>query len=211
MFEPSKKTSDAHPGPFAWGSALRPLGPALARSRDVRRAILVMMLVVAAGCRSERLSAEGEHSKKAAILAVPLAGEAGSGDGGVACAGLLLRYHGTDLDLEAQTRFPPESAGAVTATELRDYFRGRGFASELLGGDLSAELPRGLFAYIERGYPAILAFEDRFVLAYGFDPVAQLVYVADPLTGRRELGYEALERLWRPTGRLLLAAVPARF
>jgi ABC-type bacteriocin/lantibiotic exporter with double-glycine peptidase domain len=163
------------------------------------------LFLFSAGGRSRHLGS-GAHSTRAEILAIPLAAQAGGSDGGIACLGLLLRYHGSSLDLEAQDRFAP--AEHVTAVELRDYLRGRGFAAEMFGGDLGAQLPRGLLGYIERGHPAILALEDRFVLAYGFDPVARLVFVDDPLVGRRELDYDALERLWRTTGRLLLVAAP---
>lgn len=176
----------------------------------MRRALLASLLLLGvAGCRTQHLGAAGEHSVKAEILRLPFMAHAGVGNGGVSCAGLLLRYHRSELDLEAQMRFPSEALGSVTATELRDYLRGRGFSAEILGGDLSSQLPRGVLGYIERGHPVILALEDRFVLAYGFDAAEKLVYLDDPLTGRRELGYEALERAWRPTGRLLLVAAPA--
>jgi ABC-type bacteriocin/lantibiotic exporter with double-glycine peptidase domain len=165
-----------------------------------------VLLLALASCHPARMTPEGEHSREARVIELPLVAEVGAGNGGLACARLLLRCHGLDLDAEALERFPSDDLALVTAVELRDYLRGRGLAAEVLGGELSEQPPRGVFFYLARGHPVALRLEDRFALVFGFDPKTRRVLVADPKEGRREIELEELDRLWRPSGRLMLLA-----
>jgi hypothetical protein len=122
---------------------------------------------------------------------------------------MLLRFHGAQLDGEAEARFPPERlAEGISSAELRDYLRGRGLASEALRGEMSLAPERGLLGWIARGFPVVVVADGRFVLVHGFDPVARWLLLVDPRSGPACVSYDELEAAWARQGRLMLVAVP---
>ncbi len=150
-----------------------------------------MALALACGCH-----AVSPRSPRAVSLTLPLASQSGTGNGALACAGILLAYHGSSLDAEAEVRFPAERLADVTPLEIRDYLRGHGFAAEVV----RASRP-GIEDLLEHGYPVLLPLDQgTFVLAYGLR--GSRLSVEDPASGPREMDLSRVE------GRLMLAVVP---
>jgi ABC-type bacteriocin/lantibiotic exporter with double-glycine peptidase domain len=176
------------------------------------RALLLVALLLT-GCAS--YPPRVELSREAVVIPVQGLKQEAEMACGLTCLQALLRFYGTDLDEEGRVRFAKERLARerVSAGEIRDYLRGRGFRAHLVHGTLNEVPPTGLLALLRDGYPAIVELvtskSRHFALACGFDREKCVVILMDPAHGRLSgLDYAKFEELWSKSENLVLAVAP---
>lgn len=169
---------------------------------------------IVSGCATspwiEAQHLDDQLSEGSVFMPAPLHLQRGNTDCGLASAASLLEFHGRSFELPKDWPVDQE----VSAAQVRDLCRQRGLSAVVIEGEFSDAEPRGLFAILGRGVPALVQIAPRpeapesrhFALVVGFDPVRRWVLIVDPARGYGALPYGAFEEHWARAGHLTLVA-----
>ncbi|MBI3855572.1 MAG: hypothetical protein HY293_07750, partial [Planctomycetes bacterium] len=130
----------------------------------------------------------------------------GEEDCGFAVLAMLLRHHGVGGGESLAA-----GGGALTARELRDELRSRGFRAYLIQGeidDLAHEIRRGRPAIVGLVKPGGDRDRPHFEIVAGIHEAGGLIAGVDPARGWTLNSFTGFLKEWEPAGRLLLVAAP---
>ena len=163
----------------------------------------------ARGISPERVAADPDWEVVRGVSFVP---QHRDDDCGAAALAMMLSYHRlptTQAEILAEA---PSREGGMTAGELRDIARRRGFVSFVIVGDWS-----DLEGQIQDHRPVLVGLvkphwggraRARFEVVVGINRARRRVLTVDPARGLREDSIEGFAREWTPAGRLIVVMMP---
>ncbi len=184
--------------------------------RQLRSRLLILAIACLAslgGCAS--LNELRGASSSATVLNVPAEKQRSEFLCGLAAADMLSRYYGVPLasGQHQQLQIEANRNGGITGMALKNAFLASEYTAVVFGGSLDRELT-GIYRHLDLRRPLIVMFSAKagtpghYVVLIGYDTTRELLVVLDPEHGRLNLSRQRFLRLWEPSGRFTLLAVP---
>ena len=144
-----------------------------------------------------------------AVHGVPLYRQQAHHDCGPTALAMVMRYHRHDADVRALLERPRDSQ--VSAAELRELARARGFSAFVLEGtveDLVHEIKEGRPVIVGMAKPTALGPIAHYEVLVGMHRDTQRFATIDPAVGLRQNTFKGFLEEWVATGNVLLVVMP---
>lgn len=187
---------------------LMPLNP-----RSLLLLLVITCLGYLGGCAS--FNELRGASPTATVLDVPFEKQRTEYLCGLAAADMLSRYHGIPLTegQREQLQIEADRNGGISGMALKNAFQMSEYTAVVFGGSLDHDLT-GIYRHLDQRRPMIVMFSGKagtpghYVVLIGYDAMRELLVVLDPEHGRRNMSRQRFLRVWEPSGRFTLLAVP---
>jgi len=177
---------------------------------------LILMLAAAlAGC-SAAPAALYPVSDSAVMLEVPIVHQDELYDCGMAAISALCAYYAVVRSPEQSAALAEHAAQSqgLSGAEVRDFLEAQGFEVLLFRGTLDHS-ETGALRHVDAGRPLLVMISldqgilFHYCLLVGYDPGMDTIHLLDPRRGLVLLPTQQFERLWTPSDKFCMMALPS--
>ncbi len=181
--------------------------------RGLIASIIVVLLYTGCSMPSLRpmfLTSESTSAKK---IKVPLVTQNEENMCGIAVVKMIENFYQLPINNQYYDNLKSEveiNKGA-SGEKLKELFVKSNYSAVVFPGDMSQEV-NGIYHHIDNGHPLIIMIgsenQRHFMVAVGYDPEYQNIFLNDPINGAISLSFESFIKLWKPANNFTLLAYP---